>query len=220
MNFRQLATKAATTPVGLKVRQVIFPGSAEYWDQRYGKGGTSGAGSYGEAATYKAETVNAWVREHGVTSVIDWGCGDGNQLSLGDYPRYLGLDRSAEAIRACVRQFASDPSKSFLRYDPDTLSDPAGFIKADLALSMEVIFHLVEDPIFEDYLGRLFDSAERFVAICNTDDYVQQISPHERHRNFSRWVEENRPEWRLVTRLEPPAHVGLISSMFLYAREA
>lgn len=35
-----------------------FPSSKEYWEQRYAGGGTSGAGSYGKLAEFKAEIIN------------------------------------------------------------------------------------------------------------------------------------------------------------------
>jgi SAM-dependent methyltransferase len=200
-------------------RQLLFRDSGTYWERRYAKGGSSGSGSRGGAAAWKAEVVNGWVREHGVTSVLDLGCGDGTQLSLADYPRYVGLDRSATAIRGCIRRFEPDPSKSFLCYDPLTLADPAGWLRADLALSMEVLFHLVEDDVFDDYLRRLFDGAERFVVICSTDTVRPQTSPHERHRPFTPWVAEHRPQWQLVSSVAPPDEADLLSSLYLFAQD-
>ena len=64
--------------------------SAQYWRDRYRSGGNSGAGSYGRLADFKAEIVNAFVREHDVASVIEFGSGDGAQLALADYPTLSG----------------------------------------------------------------------------------------------------------------------------------
>ena len=212
--------KLVRHPLVVRVRKRTFKGTAEYWETRYAKGGTSGAGSYGRQAEWKAEVVNEWVAELDVTSVIDFGCGDGNQLSLAKYPRYLGLDRSATAVQMCVARFRDDKSKSFLRYDPETLADPAGWFRADLALSMEVIFHLVEDDVFEDYMNRLFDAAERYVLICSNDSADSEQGPHERHRQFTKWVEAKRPDWVLDRKVAPPDDVDLMSSFFLYKRAA
>ena len=217
--LRAVVARLGTTRFGVALRRrLVFGDSGRYWERRYAKGGTSGTGSYGSAAAWKAEVVNGWVRVHGVTSVLDLGCGDGNQLSLADYPRYLGLDRSATAIRGCIRRYRSDPSKSFLCYDPQTLADPAGWLRADLALSMEVLFHLVEDQVFDEYLRRLFDAADRLVVICSTDIWLPQTSPHERHRPFTQWVVEHRPQWQLVSSVAPPDDAGLVSSLYLFAR--
>jgi hypothetical protein len=84
---------------------------------------------------------------------------------------------------------------------------------------MEVLFHLVEDEVLSDYLGRLFDSAERFVVIVSSDKEIQPTSPHEHHRRFTDWVSRYRPEWRLEVRIDPPAEIGLLSSCYFYMRE-
>ena len=49
----------------------------------------------GELAKFKARVMNDFVRENGIRSVIELGCGDGMQLALADYPRYLGHRRLA-----------------------------------------------------------------------------------------------------------------------------
>jgi cyclopropane fatty-acyl-phospholipid synthase-like methyltransferase len=218
VTLRNTVINIARKPSAVRLRQRFFKGSASYWEDRYAKGGTSGAGSYGRAAEWKAEIVNGWVAQLGVTSVIDLGCGDGNQLSLADYPRYLGLDRSSTAVRTCIERFRGDQTKSFLRYDPEGLADPAGWFRADLALSLEVIFHLVEDSVFEDYMTRLFASANRYVVICSNDTADDEQAPHERHRDFTKWIERAEPDWRLESRVEKPADVDLMSSFFLYKK--
>jgi len=117
----------------LKPRRVPFTGSQDYWVQRYQTGGNSGAGSYGRLANFKAEVLNKFVMENEVKSVIEYGCGDGNQLALAKYHEYLGFDVSPEAVATCRDAFASDDSKSF-----KLLSEWAGE-EADLTLSLDVI---------------------------------------------------------------------------------
>ena len=68
--------------------------SKKYWQERYVKGGNSGAGSYGEFASYKANVINNFVRDNNVETVLELGCGDGNQLALFDIPVYVGQDIS------------------------------------------------------------------------------------------------------------------------------
>jgi SAM-dependent methyltransferase len=197
--------------------RLTFHGSAPYWERRYAGGGTSGTGSYGPQAQWKADVVNAWVRDRGVRSVVDLGCGDGNQLGLADYPRYLGLDVSPTAIRRCIEQHGDDATKSFMTYDPKAWHDPAGWTRADLALSMEVIFHLVEDDVRDRYLQQLFASADRFVVICARDSDLPART-YEHHRPFTPWIAAHAPGWELVDRKPPPAGVALVSDLFLYAR--
>ena len=79
-----------------------FPGSGTYWETRYSGGGNSGAGSYGQLAEFKAEVINDFVISKGISSIIEFGCGDGNQLLLARYPRYTGLDVSKVALARCI----------------------------------------------------------------------------------------------------------------------
>lgn len=168
-----------------------FTGSADYWKTRYAAGGDSGAGSYARFAAFKAEVLNKFVGDHGVTRVIEFGCGDGHQLSLAHYPFYLGIDISAEAIRLCRTRFAGDASKTFV------LADEYDGARAELALSLDVVYHLVEDEIFDAYMARLFEAAERYVIIysSDTDQIPGDQDAHVKHRRFSDWIARNRPEW-------------------------
>jgi glycosyltransferase involved in cell wall biosynthesis len=201
-------------------RRSHFAGSDSYWRERYAVGGNSGPGSYNRLAEFKADVLNDFVRENGVMSVIDYGCGDGNQLSLAHYPEYLGFDVSPEAISNCEKRFSGDKTKSFKAmndYDNET---------ADLALSLDVIYHLVEDDVYTRYMDRLFDSANRYVVVysSDTDDNPPDQVSHVRHRNFSRWVSENRKDWRLLTHIpnkypfEGNSKTGSFADFYIYAR--
>ena len=148
----------------IKLKQVLFSGSADYWERRYVSGGTSGHGSYGRLAEFKAEVVNNFIREHGVKSIIELGCGDGNQLNLAKYPAYIGLDISAKAVAMCKEQFYGDKSKKFFLHD-SSFDDTVIEHEMDLALSLDVIYHLVEDHIYYAYLENLFKYC--FLSISN-----------------------------------------------------
>lgn len=178
-------------------QRVGFRGSVRYWEDLYASGGTSGAGSYGYLAVGKADFLNAFVRHHQVESVIEFGCGDGNQLALAAYPLYVGLDVSRTAIERCAARFADDPTKSFFSYDGGCFVDRSGTFTADVAISIDVIYHLVEDSIFETYMAHLFNASRRYVVIYATDTEVPNTAPHVRHRNFTSWVSENCRAWRL-----------------------
>src|SRR5512139_2970605 len=87
------------------LRRFAFSGSKDYWEERYRAGGNSGGGSYGRLAQFKADVLNGFVERHGVESVLELGCGDGHQLELARYPKYIGLDVSVTAIRQCAARF-------------------------------------------------------------------------------------------------------------------
>ncbi len=168
--------------------------SGQYWIERYDSGGNSGAGSYNELARFKADVLNNFVQKEKISRIIEFGCGDGNQLSLSEYPSYIGFDISPKALELCKSKFAGEPTKVFR-----LVSDYAGET-ADLTISLDVIYHLLEDPQFSQHMERLFSSSEKFVIIysSNTDEQMVNQAPHIRHRNFSKWIQDNQPQWELV----------------------
>jgi SAM-dependent methyltransferase len=192
--------------------------SAGFWEQNYAQGHTSGSGSYGVLAEGKSQFLNELVRARGVRSVIEIGCGDGNQLAMAEYPRYIGLDVSRTAIGLCQRRFNDDPDKSFFLYDGSCFTDRAGIFTADLALSLDVVFHLTEDTVFETYLTHLFAASRRLAVIYSTNVEVGGTAPHVRHRHFTPWVEANYPEWRLTGVTQGPNTEGARADFFVYER--
>jgi predicted O-methyltransferase YrrM len=190
---------------GLRTRAArVFPAlrfhnSASYWESRYARGGTSGSGSYGKQAEYKAAFLNSFVKANDVRTVVEFGCGDGSQLRLAEYPAYVGIDVSPTAIRTCEEAFSEDPSKSFLLYDFDRFGDASQLVHGDLALSLDVLFHLVEDDVYETYLHCLFEAADRFVIVYASDRAARSIAPHVRRREFTGWVDEHLgSDWQLT----------------------
>jgi SAM-dependent methyltransferase len=170
-----------------------FAGSAAYWEQRYEAGSDSGRGSYGKSARFKAKTLNEFVTRYEIASVIEFGCGDGNQLALAEYPTYIGYDVSDNAVARCRARFSHDPTKVF-----HSLADYGGE-RADLAISLDVIYHLVEDDVFAAHIRTLFGAAERFVIIYSTNAEIGQPSErtHVRHRHFTDFVAECAAGWQL-----------------------
>jgi hypothetical protein len=179
-----------------------FPGSATYWNERYRSGGTSGAGSYGALAQFKADFLNEFVANHDVRSVIEFGCGDGAQLVLARYPKYIGLDVSAIAVKTCIAKFSRDPSKSFFLYDGECFVDNQAIFAADLGLSLDVVYHLIEDRIFERYMENLFGAARRFVIIYSSNHDEVIPNTHVRHRRFSDYVAKRFADHSLLEHVE------------------
>lgn len=186
-------------------QRLTFPGAALYWETRYRSGGTSGAGSFRRLASFKAQVLNFFIAENGINSVIEFGCGDGNQLSLAKYPHYTGLDVSKKAIELCKQRFRHDKTKSFFLYDPLCFVDNHNLFHADLAISLDVIYHLVEDEVYHKYMKHLFHSAEKYVIIYSSDhDYECGKAPHVRHRQFSSYARKNFSRWLLIRKTENP----------------
>ena len=163
--------------------------SAGYWEERYRGGGTSGAGSYGRLAAFKAAFVNGFVAANAISRVIEFGCGDGNQLGLLSVPRYTGVDVSPTILARCRTRF---PHYVFV--DPAELADMP---PAELGLSMDVVFHLIEDAVFADYMRTLFWHATDYVIIYSSNCDLRTPDRHVRHRPVSDYVRRTFPEWSL-----------------------
>lgn len=180
-----------------------FGGSRNYWESRYGFGGDSGAGSQGEAAIYKANVINSFIGLRGVKSVIEFGCGDGRQLLLSAYPRYVGVDVSVRAVQMCEERFASDPSKRF------EVLDLYNGETAELSLSLDVIYHLVEDQVYRNHLDQLFRAATRYVVIYSTSaEHKMSSMRHVRHRKIEDYIMATYPHFKRMvadeSALPPP----------------
>ena len=197
------------------LRRARYPGGLEYWEKRYADGGCSGSGSTGPLAAYKADWLNNFVRQKVVHSVAELGCGDGQQLQLAHYPDYLGLDVAPSAIRRCQALFAGDSAKRFAVYDPFDF-DPAS-AAADLVLSLEVIFHLTEEAVYQQYMQHLFGLARHWVVVfsSNEADHTGGQFPHFRPRHFTSDVPQG---WILEEHVPNPHRDISISDFFVFKR--
>ncbi|HSZ71113.1 MAG TPA: methyltransferase domain-containing protein [Cytophagaceae bacterium] len=170
-----------------------FEHSEKYWIDRYDKGGNSGAGSYHRLAVFKAAVINAWVKENNIQTVIEFGCGDGNQLRYFHFPSYIGYDVSTQALKLCSKLFQQDVSKHFAlmkEYDQRSV---------DMSMSLDVIYHLIEDDVYHQYMSALFQASHQFVVIYSSDKEEKPTNvSHVRQRQFSAWVKEYRPDFALV----------------------
>jgi hypothetical protein len=173
-----------------------FTNSAQYWEDLYRRGGDSGPGSYNRLAAFKASVLNEFVAANDIQSVIEFGSGDGAQLELAKYPDYTGVDVSDTVLDATRHKFAAHPSVRFLH-----TRDVTDAVKAELALSLDVIYHLVEDAVFDTYMHQLFDAATKFTIIYSSNEEQSRVTPHVRHRQFTRWIDTNRPDFKLVQKI-------------------
>lgn len=170
-----------------------FTTSEQYWIKRYEQGGNSGAGSYNNLAAFKGEVLNNFVTRQNIKSVVELGCGDGNQLTYFKFPSYIGFDVSEIAIGQCQTLFDNDPSKQFFH-----ISQAANY-QAELSLSLDVIYHLIEDETYQVYMAELFDASTHYVIIyaCDNDQQLD-YAPHVKTRKFTDWIKEYRPDFQLI----------------------
>lgn len=175
-------------------KPLAFEGSEQYWEDRYKSNKNSGAGSYGRLSVFKAEILNQFVITNAVETVIEFGCGDGNQLLIADYPKYVGYDVSKKAVSICQKMFKNDTSKTFKL---NNAFEPNNENKANLVLSLDVIYHLVEDEVFNNYMNLLFSASNKYVAIYSSN-YNDHSADHVKSRKFTDWIDNNLDKkWKL-----------------------
>lgn len=171
-----------------------------YWENRYKKGGHSGKGSYNEFAVFKASILNTFIKEHNITSIIDYGVGDGNQLKLLDTrdKKYIGIDVSPTVLSMCEFQFKNDKTKTFV-LDTNLESNTS----ADLVMSCDVIYHLIEDHVYKEYMSKLFNMSNKYVIIYapNVNNRDSECV-HVRKREFIEFVFKKYTDFNLVKRIK------------------
>lgn len=169
--------------------------SGKFWDNLYRNNGNSGTGSYNKLAKFKAEVVNEFLKEENIKTTIEFGCGDGNQLSLINYNYYVGVDVSSNIIDKNRDKFHDNDKRKFFY----TLNERDKYIDDiyDLSISMDVIFHLIEDDVYAKYMEDLFKVSKKYVIIYSSNHEEYTRWPEFRHRNFLGYIQKNIKGWEL-----------------------
>jgi hypothetical protein len=98
---------------------------------------------------------------------------------------YLGFDPSAKTINSLNEKYILDSTKKFENNFRDLETK-------ELTISFDVIYHLIEDEVYEDYMEQLFELSAKYVLIysSNSDrtDSEYATAPHVRHRIFEELV--------------------------------
>jgi SAM-dependent methyltransferase len=194
-----------------------FQAIAAYWENRYKSGGDSGFGSYGNPAKEKANYINNTLRSFEIKSVIDFGCGDGNQLGLLELGNcsYLGIDIACASIQICEKKYTDSNLNFMYVVDFDSLNLPS----CDLALSMDVIYHLTDNDTYFSYLDKLFETA-KYVLIYSMDFDDPGWNGHSRPRKFSQDVSLRYPNFGLIDKTNSADLEQKYMQYFLYKKFA
>lgn len=182
-----------------------------YWNNRYVAGGNSGAGSYGEYAMHKADVINNYIKKYEIKTICDFGCGDGNQISLlTGFDKYTGCDISPHIIEECRKRFNNDKRYSFYEYGYE-------MPHADLCMSLDVLYHIINFANYEMYLASLFGKSDKYVLIFSSNhDRNNDNTPHIYHRNFTKFVDEYITNFKLVEKIENK--LGTSAEFYLYEK--
>ena len=120
----------------------------------------------------------------------------------------IAIVKKAAAI---VNQKYKDiTNKNFITYDEYYKNSN----KYDLSLSLDVIYHLVEDEIYEKYMKDLFSSTNKFVIIYSTNWNDDKYNgSHVYHRKFTEYIDINFLNAKLIHH-EPNKYPSLSTAEF------
>lgn len=183
-----------------------------FWENRYKSNENSGSGSYGVLCEYKAKFINKFIIDNNCKNVIEFGSGDGNQMSHFNVQQYTGIDISDYIINICKQKYSHLKNKQFLTYDEyyKKLS------KYDLALSLDVIYHLVDDDVYEKYMNDLFNSSNKFIIIYSSDMKTNYNGSHVYTRKFTDYICFKFPQAKLLYRVPNPYSEISSADFFVY----
>lgn len=164
----------------------------KYWDDRYLSGGTSGLGSYGLIAEHKAKVINEYIDKYHIETISDYGCGDGNQLLLlRNFLKYDGFDISKSIVSKCMK--LNTIRNTSFHSDIDEMPI------AELTLSLDVIYHILDESDFNEHLQQLFSKSTKLVIIFSTDYILDtKCVEHIRHRKFTDIVAKKYHDFKLI----------------------
>jgi tetratricopeptide (TPR) repeat protein len=134
-----------------------------YATDMWGKG--SGSGSNETVTRPYREFVSGFIKDNGITSVVDVGCGDWQIGRLMDWSgiRYVGIDVS-QVVLGALSEFAT-PNISFQSLDATVQDLPP----ADLLLAKDVLQHWSNEAI-----SRFFGQLPRFRHALITNGFLPQ----------------------------------------------
>ena len=191
--------------------------TVEYWNMRYKNGKGSGKGSRGELLEYKANTINNIINEFDIQDIIDFGCGDGELSNLIDVEYYVGIDSSFEAVAICRSKKLYDRCRDVfgarIFINDINLSWTA---QADMTMSIDVIFHLVNEREYLQHLLSLFQHSTKYVLIYSSDKEEDVDRGHVKHRKCTRTINELFPDWKLLRKIDNKYPDQSFSDFYLY----
>ena len=152
-----LLNRIASRSLRLVGVQPAFQAEA-YWERRYAAGDDSGAGSDGFNYEFKRDYIRHVIRTYGTRTAVDLGCGDGRQLfeilTTGALDEYQGIDVARSAVERCRELYRDHPKCRFDGYDT------VEWKRYDLALSLDVLYHIVDYRDYLAYLRQLFGCSD------------------------------------------------------------
>ena len=164
--------------------------TTEYWENRYHTGGTSGEGSYGKNCIDKTSYINQTIDKYNIQTINDLGHGDGNQIAnINIRSSYTGYDVSSSARYTCISKYKDNAAYTFI----DSLTR---FNKADLVMSLDVIYHIIEFSVWSQYMIDLFSLSD--LILIYSPDKESKGDAHYHSRKFTPYIADHFPQYNLI----------------------
>ncbi len=147
-------------PILRHLRRYRFNNS-RFWDRRYRRDLHlgSGPGSRGENLVLKSRIISAGIAEHGISSVLDIGCGDIAILDSLAIAGYVGIDISSVIIE---RNRLRRPDWTFICADLRGSFNPPA---ADMVLCLDVLIHQRAKQHYLAILTKAIQSAKKLTLV-------------------------------------------------------
>ena len=144
--------------------------SLNYWR---GRANYSGSGSRGNLLAFKLKFINNFIKDHGIESVLDFGCGDMHFASKIEVDYYKGIDIVDRKIPSQVR--AKKFELSVNRFDE--VDEGREF---DLCTSIDVLYHLLEEEqaYLDSCLDKMINHSSRYLLIYAQDSDIKDTLGH------------------------------------------
>ena len=133
------------------------------WDRDSSGKGTSGPGSTVEITREYRAYVEGFIKNHGVKSVVDAGCGDWSFSRVMDWSgaSYLGIDISSDVIKDVRQKY----EKGSIRFEVGDVTEDLP--SADLLLCKDVLQHLPNELIRKFIKNNLRKGKYKWVILTN-----------------------------------------------------
>jgi len=183
-----------------------------HWNNTYVTGGNSGVGSYRkDLYEYKLNFIKKLIVNQNIKSVFDFGCGDGHQLSeivVGkDVESYIGIDISPYIIEENKKKYKDKIYYNLEEYEFDKKDT------FDLVLCLDVLYHIMEENLFNQTIGNLFKLSKKYVLIYAVDkDLLHSSTMH--FRTFTNKIPNN---YKLIETEKLPDNV-VQTTFYLYEK--
>jgi len=148
-------------------------------------------------------------------------CLEGSELASPSFTHYLGVDVSLTVVERTKKMLtsscspggqecaesddstfpASVSSKIEILHESELLHRKQEEQQYDLALSQDVVYHLTEETVYDNYLRRLFSMARRFVVLYTRPPFSDQEAYAKHSRSFKAKHVLRRPDLENALRM-------------------